>query len=324
MPKVLITCHHLQRHFEALRPRYEALGVQSVLPRINGQHLDAEAMREAIVGVDAIIAGDDQIDASVLEAGKAAGLKAVIKWGIGTDSIDKAKAAKLGIPVYNTPGMFANEVADLAFSLLLNVVRKTHVMHHSIKHGGWLKVQGRSLAGMVTGIVGLGSIGLAIMRRAAAFGMKPIGYDVRAIAPEILTEQGVAQVDLNQLLVTSDVVVLACELTLQNRHLLSAEAFGRMKDGVYVINVSRGPLIDEKALCAALESGKVAGAGLDVFEAEPLPMESELRRFESCVFSTHNGSNTIEAVGRVNDMASDILFHVLGLKQIDFLPNRVA
>ena len=324
MPKALITCHHLQRHFESFRPRYEAMDVEPILPRIEGQQLDAAAMREVIAGVDAVIAGDDQIDASVLEVGKASGLKAVIKWGIGTDSIDKAKAAELGIPVYNTPGTFANEVADLAISLLLNVLRQTHLMHSSIKEGGWRKVQGRTLAGKTAGLIGLGSIGLAIARRTAAFGMTTIGHDIRAIPPDILAENSVTQVDLDALFAKSDAILIACELTPQNHHLLNADAFARMKDGLYIVNVSRGPLIDEAALCAALEGGKVAGAGLDVFEVEPLPEESALRGVESCVFSTHNGSNTVEAVARVNDMTTDILFHVLGLQKIDFIPNRVA
>ncbi len=324
MPKALVTCHHLQRHFEDFRARYEAMGVEPILPQIDGQQLDAAAMREAIVGVDAVIAGDDFIDASVLEAGKASGLKAVIKWGIGTDSIDKVKAAELGIPVYNTPGTFANEVADLAMSLLLNVLRQAHLMHNSVQEGGWRKVQGRTLAGKVAGVIGLGSIGLAVARRTAVFGMRTIGYDVRPIAPDILAETGVTQVDLDQLFAESDAILIACALTEENRHLLNAEAFAQMKDGVYLVNVSRGPLIDEAALCAALESGKVAGAGLDVFEDEPLPGESPLRGFESCVFSTHSGSNTIEAVARVNEMTTDILFHILGLQKIDFTPNRVA
>ena len=217
MPKALITCHHLQRHFEDLRSRYEALGVEAILPNIEGQQLDAVAMRAAIAGVDAVIAGDDQIDASVLEAGKASGLKAVIKWGIGTDSIDKAKASELGIPVYNTPGTFANEVADLAISLLLNVLRQTHLMHNSIKAGGWRKVQGRSLADMVAGVIGLGSIGLAIARRTTAFGMSTIGSDVRNIATEVLAENGVVQTDLNTLFAESDVILIACDLTPQNQ-----------------------------------------------------------------------------------------------------------
>ena len=324
MPKALVTCHHLQRFFEDFRPAYEAAGVEPILPKIAGQQLDAAGMRAAIAGVDAVIAGDDEIDASVLEAGKAAGLKAVIKWGIGTDSIDKAKAAELGIPVYNTPGTFANEVADLALSLLLNVLRETHLMHSSVKQGGWHKVPGRTLAGMTAGVIGLGSIGQGIARRTSAFGMNTIGYDVRKIDAKALADLGVTQVDLDTLFAQSDVILVACELTPESRHLLRDETFAKMKDGGYIVNVSRGPLIDKAALCRALESGKVAGAGLDVFETEPLPKESPLHAFDSVVFSTHNGSNTIEAVARVNAMTTDILLHVLGLKAIDFTPNRVA
>ena len=324
MYRVLVTCHHLQRYFEDFRPFYEDSGVEPILPTIEGQQLDAAAMREAIVGVDAVIAGDDEIDASVLEAGKASRLKAVIKWGIGTDSIDKAKAAELGIPVFNTPGTFANEVADLSISLLLNVLRQTHHMHNSVKQGGWRKVPGRTLAGMTAGVIGLGSIGQAIAQRTVAFGMDTIGYDVREIDPDTLAELGVTQVGLPTLFADSDAILVACELTPESRHLLRDETFVQMKDGVYVVNVSRGPLIDESALCRALESGKVAGAGLDVFEVEPLPKESGLREFDTVVFSTHNGSNTIEAVARVNAMTTDILLHVLGLKELDFTPNRVA
>jgi D-3-phosphoglycerate dehydrogenase len=324
MPKAHITCLHLQRRFDDFRPRYDALGVEPVLPKIDGQQLDAAAMRSAIIGMDAVIAGDDQIDASVLEAGKASALKAVIKWGIGTDGIDKPKAKELGIPVFNTPGTFSNEVADLAMSLLLNVVRETHLMHQSIMGGGWLKVPGRSLVGMKAGIIGLGSIGLGIARRAVAFGMDVSGYDVRPLPADVLSSQSVTQVGLDELFASSDVILIACDLTPANRHLLNADAFARMKTGAYIVNVSRGPLIDEAALCAALASGKIAGAGLDVFEVEPLPKESPLRGFKSCVFSTHNGSNTLEAVARVNQMTTDILFHALGLETISFTPNRVA
>jgi D-3-phosphoglycerate dehydrogenase len=325
MTKALITCLHLQRHFAKLRPQYDALGVTAILPEVAGQQLDAAGMREHIAGVDAVIAGDDGIDASVLEAGKAAGLKAVIKWGIGTDSIDKVKAAELGIPVYNTPGVFSEEVADLALSLLLNVTRQTHRMHHSVVENGWLKVEGRTLAGMTAAVIGLGSIGLAIARRMAAFGTQVIGYDVRAIDPSVLSPIPVRQVALDELFRSSDVILLACNLTAENRHLIDAGAFAAMKEGVFIVNVSRGPLIDEAALAEALASGKVGGAGLDVFEVEPLPAASPLRAFESCVFATHNGSNTREAVARINQATTDILFHVLGLKTAPgFIPNRVA
>jgi len=325
MPKALLTCHHLQRHFATLRPQYETVGVEPILPHITGQQMDAAAMRKAIRGVDAVIAGDDEIDASVLEAGKESGLKAIIKWGIGTDSIDKLRAAELGIPVFNTPGAFSEEVADLGLSLLLLLARRTHDMHASILTGGWHKSEGRSLHGLTAGVIGLGSIGRAIARRVAACGMTPIGSDIAPIDAEVLAQNNVQQVPITQLLTKSDVILLACNLTKDNKHLLNADAFAAMKDGVTIVNVARGPLIDETALVDALESGKVAAAGLDVFEVEPLPTDSPLRRFKSCVFSSHNGSNTNEAVARINQMTTDILFDVLGVKSLSgFTPNRVA
>lgn len=325
MTTALITCHHLQRHFAAFQPQYKALGVETVVPYVEGQQLDAPAMRRLIVGVDGVIAGDDEIDRSVLEAGRASRLKVVVKWGIGTDAIDKDVARSLAIPVYNTPGVFSDEVADVALGMLLMLARQLHRMHQSVLDGGWLKVEGRTLAGMTAGIVGLGSIGLGIARRAGAFGMQVIGSDVAELAPARLAEAGVRQVPLERLLAESDVVLLACNLTDQSRHMIDAAALARMRRGSYLVNVSRGPLVDEAALGSALASGHLAGAGLDVFEAEPLPLDSPLRQFPQCVLGTHNGSNTQEAVARVNQMSTDILLHALGVKPLtSFKPNRVA
>jgi len=327
MPTALITCLHLQRGFESFRLEYEELGVTPVLPPVEGQQLDAESMAALVAdGADAVIAGDDVIDATVLEAGKTAGLKAIVKWGVGVDAIDTDAAARLGIPVFNTPGVFADEVADLALSHLLLLVRKTHEMHASVIAGDWLQVQGRSLAGLQAGVIGLGAIGSAIARRAAAAGMSVSGYDVRDVPA---AEHGVAelrQVDLEALFAESDVIFVACKLTPENRHLLSDAAFGRMKPGVLVINTARGALVDQAALVRALEAGTVAGAGLDVFEDEPLPVDDALRAFaDRCVFTTHNGSNTAEAVARINRLTTDILFDALGVKRLESLvPNRVA
>jgi D-3-phosphoglycerate dehydrogenase len=325
MPKALITCMHLVRHFEKFRPQWDEMGVTAVIPPLEGQQFSAAEMAEHIMGVDAVIAGDDMIDASVLDAGKATGLKAVIKWGIGTDGIDKPYAARIGMPVFNTPGVFGEEVADLALGHLLMLARNIHRMDASVRDGGWFKAEGRSLTGLTAGVVGMGSIGQAIARRVPGFGMKAIGYDVYPFSPEQQEKMGVKLVPLETLLENADVVFVASALTAENRHLIGREAFARMKNGVLLINVSRGPLVDEAALCDALASGKVAGAGLDVFEEEPLPASSSLRRFaDRCTFSTHNGSNTREAVARINQMTTDILFDVLGLKKAGFTPNRVA
>jgi len=325
MTKVLITCMHLARHFETFRPQYEAADVEAVIPPLQGQQFTAAEMAGHIVGVDTVIAGDDAIDAAVLDSGKASGLKAVIKWGIGTDGIDKVHASSIGMPVYNTPGVFGGEVADLALSHLLMLTRKTHLMDASVKEDGWFKSEGRSLSGMTAGIIGLGSIGRAIAQRVTAFEMNAIGFDVSEIDGEELAKIGARQCSLEEVLETSDVILLACALTEENHHLIGRDTLTKVKPGVFIVNVSRGPLVDETALAEALADGRVTGAGLDVFEEEPLPANSPLRDFEDrCTFSTHNGSNTAEAVARINQMTTDIAFDVLGVKKAAFELNRVA
>jgi D-3-phosphoglycerate dehydrogenase len=325
MTRALISCGHLQRHFAKFSPEFERFGVEPHLPEIRGQQLDAEDMRRHVVGCAGIIAGDDFIDRSVLEAGKASGLQMVIKWGVGTDSIDKRAASELCVPVYNTPGTFGEEVADLALAFMLLLIRQLHRMHASVVDGGWLKVEGRSPSGMTAGIVGLGSVGRAIARRVHGFGMQAIGSDVVAIDETELARSHVRQRPFERVLAESDIVFIATNLTTENRHLFNGAAFAQMKPDSYLINVSRGPVVDEGALAAALSSKRLAGAGLDVFEIEPLPATSPLRSFENCVFGTHNGSNTREAVDRVNRLTVDMLFHLLGKKTVAGLqPNRVA
>lgn len=325
MPKALITCMHLQRHFNTFRAEFEQAGVEPVLPAIPGQQFGAEDMDRLLPGYDSIIAGDDAITRKAISDAKDQGLKALIKWGIGTDGIDKVAARELGIPVYNTPGVFGEEVADLALSHLLMLARGTHRMDASVRSGGWLKVEGRSLSGMTAGIIGLGSIGRAIARRCAAFGMTVIGSDEHEIDAVTLDAAQVKQVPLSTLLAQSDAVIVACNLTPTNRHLLNEDAFALMKRGAWLVNVARGPLVKETALIDALRSGHLAGAGLDVFEVEPLPADSPLIGMENVTLGTHNGSNTVDAVQRVNRMTVDILFDVLGVRRIDgWVPNRVA
>ncbi len=311
MSKVLVTCHHLLRHIDAYRERFEAANVELVLPEATGQQFSSDQMLDLIRGVDTCILGDDFVDRAVLETGKESGLKAIIKWGIGTDSIDKESAAELGIPVRNTPGTFAEEVADAAFALTLMLTRGYHLMHTSVKEGGWLKIQGRTLAGNTMGVIGLGSIGRAVGRRGTAFGMTVIGSDPVDIPSDVLGPTGIEQKSLNAVIAESDYLVLACNLTPDNHHLINAESLARMKAGSTLVNVARGPLVKESDLIAALKSGHIAAAALDVFETEPLPVSSPLRDFENVVFGTHNGSNTREGVDRVNEMTVSMALEVV-------------
>ena len=275
------------------------------------QQLTEAELLEIVDRFDGIIAGDDHFTGKVLE--KAKKLKILAKWGIGTDSIDKEAAKRLDIPVINTPNVFADEVSDVALGYILMLARHLHRLDRSVREGGWLQVPGTTLRGKTLGVIGVGSIGRGAVVRGNAVGMNVIGYDVIPIAKSVREELKVKQVDLDTLFSESDFIVLCCNLTEENHHLLSNRAFGMMKDGVRIINVARGPLIDEKALVAALKSGKVAGAALDVFEVEPLPMDSPLREFEQCIFGTHNGSHTKEAVLRVNELAINNLLKGLGI-----------
>jgi D-3-phosphoglycerate dehydrogenase len=324
MTSIAVTCLHLQRHFAKFRSLFDKHGIEAVLPEVRGQQLNASEIRRLLPGMATIIAGDDVIDREALAAAKEQGLKAVIKWGIGTDSIDKEAARGLGIPVFNTPGVFGDEVADLALSFLLLLTRGLHLMDRSVRDGGWLKIEGRSLNAMTAGIIGLGSIGRAIARRCTAVGMRVLGADAVRIDPALLAQSAITQLPFEDVLVRSDVVLLACALTADNHHLMNRHAFAHMKRGSYLVNVGRGPLVDESALAEALSTGQLAGAGLDVFETEPLPANSPLRAFDTCVFGTHNGSNTRDAVDRVNRMTVEIALDVLGFERAPFAPNRVA
>lgn len=303
--RVLVSCLHLQRHFESFRPEFGERGLEAVLPEVV-QQMSEEDLLPVIHSFDAVIAGDDEITERVIA--RAERLRVIVKWGIGMDAIDLAAARAAGIAVLNTPDVFADEVGDVVIGYLVLLARKLHEIDREVRTGGWPKPQGATLSRKVLGLVGVGSIGRGVARRARGMGMTLLGYDVMQIPGSVQRDLDLRPVDLDTLLAESDFISLNCPLTPENHHLLDQHAFARMKPGVCVVNTARGPLIDERALAAALESGSVAGAALDVFEEEPLPQASPLRRFESCILGSHNASNTRDAVLRVNRIAVDKLF----------------
>lgn len=323
--RILVTCGHLQRHIAHYQSEIEGLGFSVWVPPLVGQQFQATEMKKMVADCEVVIAGDDPLGAEVLEAGRAGRLRGVVRWGIGTDNVDKLAATKLGLPVYNTPGMFNNEVADLAIAHLLCLVRHVHKMDRDVRAGLWTRYEGTSLNGKILGVVGLGGVGRELLRRARAFGMTVHGSDVVPVPIEALAELGAKQVSFSEVLSQSDVIVLACSLTAENRHMMNAAAFSAMKPGAIVINVARGPIIDETALVLALESGQVSAAGLDVFEEEPLRADSPLRRFDNCLFGTHSGSSTTEAIQRTNRASVDIGLAMLGINpHLLAQCNRVA
>lgn len=303
--RILVTCPPMLKQLNRFKPQFDALG-WDVTAAKTVQVLSVEELIELVPQHDGWIIGDDPATAEVFKAGKAGRLKAAVKWGIGVDNVDFAAARDLGLPIINTPNMFGGEVADLALSYVLALARESFDIDRGIRAGQWPKPAGISLNGRTLGLIGLGDIGRNLARRALACDMRVIAWDPGFSAPP----PGLEAVEIAawpDRIGEADFLAFTCAMTATNRHMLNAETLAKAKDGVRVVNVARGPLIDEPALVAALQSGKVYSAALDVFEVEPLPATSPLRSLDRCIFGSHNGSNTIDAVERASYRAIDLL-----------------
>jgi len=308
---ILISCVQLQLSLDIHRGRLDERNANLIVPKVE-QQLSVEQLLDLIRGVDGMVAGDDLITRAVLE--RADRLRIISKWGVGTDGIDLAGAAELGIRVTNTPGMFGDEVADVVIGYLVMLARQLHRTDRAVRSGDWAKPQGTSLAGRTLGVIGLGDIGGAVARRAVAMGMRVVGTEIDPDNGATARQLGVELMDLDSLVADADVVSLNCPLTPDTRHLINDSRVQQMRPGAWIINTSRGALINEKALVGALRSGRIGGAALDVFEVEPLPDDSPLRQFDQVILGTHNSSNTIEASHRTSKRAIDNL--LLGLDEV--------
>jgi D-3-phosphoglycerate dehydrogenase / 2-oxoglutarate reductase len=305
-PLILVTCRQMQVELPRHRERIEKLGYEVIAPELDGrQQFTAAELLEYGDRLVGIIAGDDQLDRKFFDG--ATELKTVIRWGIGMDSVDHEAARDHGVVVRNTPGVFGHEVADSAFGYILNLVRGHLAVDAAVRRGEWPKVEGITLADTQLGVVGFGAIGREIAKRGHGFGM-----DVVASDPFVDTTQtDVSIVDLDQLLATSRFIVLACPLTPQTFHLINAERLALVRPNAYLVNVARGPVVLEEDLIDALKGGRLAGAALDVFEVEPLPLDSDLRTLPNVILGAHNASNTREGVARASNTAVDYLIEEL-------------
>jgi D-3-phosphoglycerate dehydrogenase / 2-oxoglutarate reductase len=305
-PLILVTCRQMQVELPRHRERIEKLGYDVLAPELGGrQQFTAAELLEYSPSLVGIIAGDDELNREFFDG--ATKLKTVIRWGIGMDSVDHEAARRHGVTVRNTPGVFGYEVADSAFGYILNLVRGYLAVDSAVRRGEWPKVEGITLAGAQLGIVGFGAIGREIAKRGRGFDMAVVAFD-----PFVDTAPaGVSMVDLDTLLCTSRFIVLACPLTPKTLRLINADRLALVRQDAYLVNVARGPVVVEADLIDALKNGQLAGAALDVFEVEPLPMTSELRVVPNVVLGSHNASNTREGVVRASNTAVDFLVEEL-------------
>jgi D-3-phosphoglycerate dehydrogenase len=308
----LITCRQMQVSMPIVGPRLEAHGVAWDCPEIPGQQFSADQLIPIIGNYDAMIAGDDAVTADVLRAGLPR-LRTVAKWGIGLDGIDLVAAAELDITVTNTPGMFDDEVADVAFGYVLSLFRGLHQIDRAVRAGNWVKFEGHTPRGHTLGIVGLGGTGRALALRGHAVGFEVIGSEPMTANAAQAEALGVRVTSVEEVFATSDVVSLHCPLTPETTGLVSVALLATMKPGAYLVNTSRGRVVDEAAVIDALARGHLAGAALDVFEVEPLPADSPLRSFDNVILGAHNASNSREGVVRTSEQAATNVLTSLGL-----------
>ena len=261
--------------------------------------LTRDALVTAMADCDVLVPTvTDTIDASIIAAAPPR-LKLIASYGAGVNHIDLAAAKAKGIMVTNTPGVFTADTADLTMALILNVPRRLGEGHRAMRNGEWsgwspTGMLGHRIGGKTLGIIGLGRIGEAVAMRAKAFGMNII-YNKRSRLPaSVEDELGVTfEPDIDRLVARSDIITLHCPLTADTDKIINAERIAHMKPNAYVINSSRGELIDEDALIEALQSGRIAGAGLDVYTHEPA-VDSRFLSIPNAVLLPHLGSATVE------------------------------
>ncbi|HID08140.1 MAG TPA: D-glycerate dehydrogenase [Armatimonadetes bacterium] len=280
--------------------------------------LTQEELIEGVRWCDALLCLlTDNIDANVMDANP--NLKVIANYAVGFNNIDVAEATRRKIPVTNTPGVLTETTADLAWSLLMAVARRLHEAEQFLRSGKWsgwgpMQFLGSDVWGKTLGIIGLGRIGKAIARRAWGFDMRVIYYDQIRAQEEIERALRVEFKPFDDVLREADYITIHVPLIMEGPsktyHLFSDREFELMKPSAFIINTSRGPVIDEKALVRALKAKKIAGAGLDVYENEP-KVEPELLEMNNVVLLPHIGSATVETRTKMALMAADNLLAVL-------------
>ena len=289
-PRVVVT--------RRLLPPVEARMSQLFDVRFNAQDepMDFDSLLAAMADCDVLVPTvTDRIDAKLIAAAPPC-MKLIASYGAGVNHIDLAAAKAKGIIVTNTPGVFTDDTADLTLALILNVPRRLGEGHRMMRSGGWTPtgMLGHRIGGKTLGIIGFGRIGEAVAARAMAFGLNVIYNKRNRLPASVEAELGVSfEPDIDRLVARADIISLHCPLTTETDRMINAERIALMKPNAYIINSSRGELIDEDALIEALQAGRIGGAGLDVYTHEPA-VDPRWFAIPNVVLLPHLGSATFE------------------------------
>lgn len=301
--RVLITSFYSR---EAVAPAIERLSRHAEVVFVNdlGRSFTEDEIIEALKGYDGVIAAEEPYTKKVFSSTRR--LRIISRDGVGLDNIDITEATRHGVAVTNAP-VLHESVADLAFGLIISAVRKLRICDIGMREGRWTERErylSRDVYGRTLGLLGFGKIAQAVARRASGFGMKVIACDTAPKADEAAV-LGVKMVPLDELLLAADIISIHVPLTPATFKIINNETIGKMKDGVFLVNTSRGGIIDEPPLINALRSGKIAGAGLDVVCCEPPDPGNMLFGLDNVIFTPHVGSDTADTFLRIFESAAD-------------------
>lgn len=315
MPTVLFTAPYMIPFVDRFKPVFDKYGIELIVPDVQ-ERMEEDDILKYAGQFDGTICGDDRYTPRVIEACSPR-LKVISKWGTGIDSIDAEACSRHSISIGRTLNAFTTPVADSVLAYTLAFARRQPWMDKEMKSGKWEKIPGKTLSECTLGIIGVGNIGKAVTRRAKAFGMKVYGTDIVDIDHVFVSETGIEMTSLQSLLSLSDFVSLNCDLNPTSYHIMNAETFAMMKPNAVIINTARGPLIDEKSLIEALQAERLAGAALDVFEVEPLPIDSPLMKMDNVMLAPHNTNSSPAAWERVHWNTIRNLLDGLGIDSSD-------
>jgi glyoxylate reductase len=302
LPRIIVAGRIPDAGLDVLRPHGNVWGWKHDDP------IEIDELYERIRGADAVLTLlTTKVDRSFLDAAGSQ-LKVVSNVAVGYNNIDVAECRQRGVIATNTPGVLTDATADIAMALILMVTRRLGEGERIVRskqpwQWGMFMLLGTGLQGRRLGIVGMGAIGQALARRASAFGMTVTYTNRTAVAPELEVALGAERLDLDELLGTSDIVTINCPYSSETHHLIGAEQFELMRSTAFLVNTARGPIVDEAALVEALRSGAIAGAGLDVYEHEPL-LEPGLDELDNVVLIPHLGSATFETRAAMATLAA--------------------
>lgn len=290
MKTVLVSAPYMMPELDRFRPVFESYDIKLIVPEVNERLSEEEILIHA-GKFDGTICGDDRYTRQVIEACTPR-LKVISKWGTGIDSIDKTAAREFGITIGNTPNAFTVPVSESVIGYMLAFARQIPWLDDAMKAGHWKKINGKTLSECTLGVIGVGHVGKAVLRRARVFGMQLLGNDIVEMPPDFLLEYGVEMISLEDLMTRADFISLNCSLNPTSYHLINSDSLRFCQPTAVLVNTARGPIVDQKALVDALQEGRLRGAALDVFEEEPLPSDSPLLSMDQVLLAPHNTNSS--------------------------------